>query len=137
MSKNKHKQAPQRVVINDPGVVLRDPKKSLGEQIAGSTIYSKNFKWSGANADFPHSPALRTVEYCYPFAVGGTLLIDVCGQNDSPNTFKEKAKVLKKRGYRYLIQTDKMSIMDAMVQLGEVRTDVMDNFDSGSTNASI
>ena len=71
---------------------------------------------------FPQDPDLRLVDRYYPYAVKGPLLVDEIDSEDKYGILrcKEKAKVLKDAGYRYVWLTETMDEQAAFEQLGEV-----------------
>lgn len=96
---------------------------SIGDQVAESVTWLKNWKWEEADKHYPLRPDMRTVDKYYPYAKGGPLLVD---EPRTPKTFDEffehKRRTLKELGYRYLvIEPDpEFTLGSALEQLGEL-----------------
>ena len=107
----KHSQSSDKMMPReDPQVFFKLPAKKmktgepLSDQISGSKICTKNYKWKEATEDFPTEPHLRHVDKYYPFAMQGKgLMIDEPMLADTIKVCERKKKILEKRGYRYLI----------------------------------
>ncbi len=109
-----------------PAIALINPERrqrSVGEPIASDVaktrIHIRNWRWPGAVNDFTLEPWLRTVDRFYINAVGGPLAVD----EPRPRTglgfedCRRKAKALFKRGIRYLVIEDGMSLTSALLRL--------------------
>lgn len=89
------------------------------DTIADSKFHILNFKWEGAEKDFPYEPQFRHVRFYYPNAKGGPLFVDMPQLPHEIELCKRKQVLLKFRGYRYLVFSRGMSVADALEELGE------------------
>ena len=94
----------------EPKTILKRVKPNeagepLADQVACSKQVIKNYKWAGAEKDFPTKPQHRHVDKFYPFAMQGKgLLIDEPMYADAIKFCEEVKKPLfEKKGLRYLI----------------------------------
>lgn len=91
----------------------------LASKIAESDLSSRNFKFKDAETHFPLRPTWRTVDRYFPNAKGGPLLVDEPEDKADIDACAEKAKVLKKLGYRYVYLTKETDEYAARQMLGE------------------
>ncbi len=103
------------LVVN--GKQNRDPRFNLAEQISGTQYYIRNWKWSGAVEDFPNEPWMRCVDKFFPRAGVGPLAIDEPVMESEMVACERKAKALKKRGIRYLVLKEGMTLQQCQVAL--------------------
>lgn len=94
--------------------IQRDSSKTIPEQIAGNSVAFYNWKWPGAEKDFPTEPWLRTVKHCFPYAKDGMILADYPQVGGEFSACERKSRVLKSKGYRYIIVTQNMTLHEAM-----------------------
>lgn len=92
---------------------------SMADQLAGSPVHEKNWKYNEAAKLFPAHPRLRCVDKRYPYATGGPLLVDEPKDKQELQAAKTKAACLRKLGYRYVIIEATSSIDDCLAQLAE------------------
>jgi hypothetical protein len=99
--------------------IQRNPSVTIPEQIAGNSTAFFNWKWPGAEKDFPAEPWLRTVKHYYPFPSNGEkpLLADFPQLKNEFEACSRKAKILKGRGFRYIVVVPGMSMQEAMEAL--------------------
>lgn len=99
-----------------------DRKKfiSIADQVAQSTIFTRNWKWPGADQHYPLEADLRMVSKYYPYAQGGPLLVDdAYDQKEAAELFL-KQKILRKLGFRHVVIESDSSLFDVLEQLGEI-----------------
>lgn len=104
----------------------RTRAKSLAEEIAGNPVFTRNWYYPQGWSFFPNEPDMRCVDYHFPYAEGGALLIDVITDIDGEERLKSlerKGKVLRDIGHRYLILKPRMSadLARAELSLTEVK----------------
>lgn len=99
--------------------------KTIPEQVAESKFYYRNWLWDLGAKFFPHSPKFRHVDYYFPDAVGGPLLVD-CSQrlNDSAELIKAKVKPIREAGFRYIVLTYGMGIDEAAERLAKIDSEI-------------
>lgn len=96
----------------------RNPSKTIPEQIAGNSVSFYNWKWPGAEKDFPIEPWLRTVKHCFPYAKGGMILADYPMLANERAACERKAKILKEKGFRYIVVHPDTTLHEAREILG-------------------
>ena len=115
------------IELGDPEVRASEAKAeardlhdlTVPEQIAKSKVHFRNYEFNDAKKAFPYHRNLRFIEKMYPYALPTPLLVD---QPETPQDLAEcrtKAEVLKVMGYRYLILTKSMTLLEALESLGE------------------
>lgn len=93
--------------------------RPVQEQIAESSVHYCNWQYEGAREDWPLHMAERHVARMYPYAKPSALLVDFADTEEEKFICEEKAKRIRKRGYRYLIVSNGMTVEQALEQLGE------------------
>lgn len=93
---------------------------TIPEQIAKSKIHFRNWEFPGAKTAFPYHRNMRFVERMYPYALPKPLLVDQPENHHERAECEQKAQVLRRMGYRYLILEPSMTVLEAMDQLGEI-----------------
>jgi hypothetical protein len=98
---------------------------TVAGQLAGGSLYCRNYKFKNALEHFPIDPQLRCVTKFFQFAKEGPLYVDelVSSKDDEKNRARElaivkrKAAALKAEGLRYVYITKEMTLDDAKAQL--------------------
>ncbi len=112
----------ERDLVRSSAKVQRNQDyKSVPEQIAESKFYYKNWLWDLKKEYFPYIPKLRHVDYYFPDAVGGPLLVD-CAQKtvNSTELIEKKTPAMKKAGFRYIVLDYGMGIDEAAARLAKI-----------------
>lgn len=86
---------PRKMKIVDP----------ISDQVADSKYYIRNWKWNGAQDDFPQEPWLRCTDKFYPRSQFGPIAIDEPRNEIDILKSERKKKFLKEKGIRFLITT--------------------------------
>lgn len=97
--------------------------QSTADRLAGSTFHYRNWYFHEGKEEFPQHNDMRCVDKMYPFAEGGQLLVDEPRTQFEIDQCNDKKKVLHRLGYRYVIITPGMSLLEA----AEGLRDVVDN----------
>lgn len=95
---------------------------TLADKIAEDTFFIRNYKYYGSDKQYPETVdhAMRTVSKAYPYAKGGLLLVDEPLNELEMIRAYEKAKTLKKLGFRFVV-VERDSTLDMLLeQLGEL-----------------
>lgn len=95
----------------------RKELKSLAERIAGNPHFTRNWYYPQGWSFFPNEPDMRCVDYYFPYAEGGALLIDVMELDSDIKKYERKGETLRKIGHRYLILKKDMNENDALYEL--------------------
>lgn len=95
----------------------RPALRSLVERIAGSQQFTRNWYYPQGWNFFPNHPDSRCVDFYFPYAEGGALLIDVLEMGEDPKTYEKKKQLLKEHGHRYLLLLEHMNENEALAEL--------------------
>lgn len=106
-------------------LVMDEPKqpkerarfRSMPEQIAESEVFTRNWYWPQAMRFFPQNADMRCVDYYFPYAEGGALLMDICNDPTRQKLLEKKAEALRSLGHRYLIVKSSMTPQAAKAEL--------------------
>lgn len=90
---------------------------SRAEVAANSKICLLNWKFDQAAEKFPREPWMRKVDFYFPYAAGGPLLVDDCKLPHQVTQSERKAKILQELGYRFLILRPGMTEADDLLEL--------------------
>lgn len=107
---------------------LRSQFVTLAEQLAESTLFFRNYKYKGADKEYPDDlhALQRFVTKCFPHAKNGMLLVDEPKNEREAKLCFEKQIVLKKLGFRHVViqfyegLKSETTLHDCMKQLGEI-----------------
>lgn len=95
---------------------------SLPEKLANSRAFYMNWTVDGAEAFFlKEQPRHRVVDYYFPHAEGGPLLVDTPNMPHEIKRCAEKKLVFEKLGHCYVVIDPYMSDEDAFMELDECR----------------
>jgi hypothetical protein len=77
----------------------------LPDQVARDTLFFGNYKWPGADREYPDEPdaMMRFVTRYYPHAEGGPLYIDQPRSHREVERCEEKRRAFKKLRLRYVV----------------------------------
>ena len=98
-----------------------DEALTIAGQVAGVTVYCRNYKFRNAAEHFPHEPLMRTVDKFFQVAKGGPLYVDEPIDQQEAKLCERKAKALGKEGLRYVYITKDMTFEEAAAQLDSTR----------------
>lgn len=94
--------------------------KLVAEKIAKSTVHYKNWYCPELKNKWRSDDRMKRIDFYYPFAEKGPLLVDECGSEEEMEKLMTKRNELKKHGYRYIILESDTDVYTALDSLGEV-----------------
>jgi hypothetical protein len=94
-----------------------DHYDSVGAQVAQSGYFKRNFMIQDLKDAFPGQYRMWSVSKSFPYAHDGLLLVDEPTNKHELAMSKEKAVVLKKAGFKFIIIEKGTSVEDALMEL--------------------
>lgn len=90
---------------------------SLADQVAGDTMFFRNYRWPDANKIYPDDvdAMMRFVSRYYPHAKEGPLYIDEPWNIREVNRCEEKRKHMKKLKLKYVVINKEYEIEDDVI----------------------
>lgn len=86
---------------------------TVADQIAGTTLCTRNWRIKNADKHFPHSPLLRRVDKHFQSAKGGPLLVDEPKTNTDVADCARKMLACRAEGQRYVFIPTWMELEEA------------------------